>query len=254
MAISIKTPAEIEIMRQGGKILAETLHQTLKRAQVGVSTLELDQFAEEFIRSKGAEPGFKGFNGFPATICPAINDIVVHGIPSDNQIIADGDLLTIDCGVKYKGFYSDAARSIQVGTQTPEANRLIKTAHKALKRGLKKAIPGNRVNEISKAIQEIIESAGYHVIRDLTGHGIGRDLHEDPVVLNYYDKREGKAVLKPGMTMAVEPIFAVGTGKMRELKDNWTIVTADQSLSVQVEETVLITESGVEILTKFEEN
>ncbi len=248
MQISIKTPEEIEIMRACGKVLAQTLEEVIKYSKAGVSTAELDTIAENFIRSKGMIPAFKGFHGFPATLCTAINEVVVHGIPRKDEFLKDGDLFTADCGVIYKGFYTDAARSITIGNASNEKIRLIKTAKLALDRGIMMAQPGNHVSEISIVIEKTIQDAGFKVIHDLTGHGIGKGLHEDPNVLNYWDGSKGP-ILKPGMTIAIEPIFSVGASEIVTLKDNWTIITKDRSCAVQEENTILITESGNEILT-----
>lgn len=248
MQIQIKTPEEIEYMRIGGKVLAQTLEEVIKYAKEGVSTGELDKIAEEFIRSKGMLPGFKGFQGFPGTLCTAINEVVVHGIPRNDEVLKDGDLLTIDCGVLYKDFYTDAARSIIIGTASNEKLRLIKTAKLALDRAIMMAQPGNHVSEISIVIEKTIEDAGFKVIHDLTGHGVGRGLHEEPTILNYWDGSKGPT-LKPGMTIAIEPIFSVSASEIITLKDDWTIITKDRSCAVQEENTILITDSGNEILT-----
>lgn len=236
-------------MRQSGKILAAALDLVCQKAKPGISTLELDQIAEDYILSQGAKPAFKGYQGFPRTICSAIDEIVVHGIPNANQILHEGDLFTVDCGVTFQGFITDAARSIGIGQVSNEKTRLLETAHAALEAGIQAAQPGNRVSDISKAIEKIVKQAGFKVIHDLTGHGIGRKLHEAPVVNNYFDGKIGPE-LKPGMTIAIEPIFAVSTNSIMTLSDNWTIVTANGSNSVQEEETILITPNGPEILTK----
>lgn len=248
MAISIKTPEEIELMRHSGAILSEVLETVCSHAKAGVSTYELDQIAEELIKSKGAKPAFKGFHGFPGTICPAINEVIVHGIPNKDHILQEGDIFTVDCGVNYKGFNTDAARTIGIGEVSKEKEKLMKVAKEALSKGTDMAKPGNRVGDISQIIEETIKKHGFHIIYELTGHGIGRELHEEPVILNYFDGNPGP-VLKPGMTIAIEPIFAVSTSKMITLDDDWTIITADKSASVQEENTILITESGNEILT-----
>lgn len=249
MAISIKTSEELEIMREGGKILAETLSSVAKIAKAGMSTEELDIFAENFIRSHSGIPAFKGYHGFPATLCTGVNNVIVHGIPKKNEILVDGDLLTIDCGVLYKGRYTDAAVSIGIGEISPLKTKLIKTAYESLYSAIDVVKPGLHLCEIGKTIQEIVEKNGFHIVQDLTGHGIGKNLHEDPVVLNYWDGDPGP-ILKAGMTIAIEPIFAVGTGQMRTLQDKWTIVTKDGSCAVQVEHTIAVTENGAEILTK----
>lgn len=248
MQITIKTPEEIQFMREGGKVLALALEEVIKYAKEGVSTLELDKVAEDFIRSKGMKPAFKGFHGFPGTLCTAINEVVVHGIPRADEILKDGDLFTADCGVLYKGLYTDAARSITIGNASNEKIRLIKTAKLALDRAIMMAQPGNRVGEISIVIEKTIKDAGFKVIHDLTGHGVGRDLHEEPTITNFWDGSKG-ATLKPGMTIAIEPIFSISASEIITLKDNWTIITKDRSCAVQEENTILITESGNEILT-----
>ncbi len=250
MAILIKTDSEIANMRISGRILAEVLDACSKMAQIGVSTKELDTFAENFIRKNGAKPAFKGYHGFPATLCTALNDRIVHGIPRKDEILQDGDLLTLDCGVTYNGMITDAARSIGIGNISDEKKRLIKVANEALAKAIDIAKPGVHVGEISSIIQETIEEAGFHVIYDLTGHGVGRKLHEDPIIANYFNGNKGPT-LKAGMTIAIEPIFSSGTNKMKTLKDGWTIVTIDGSTAVQAENTVLITKNGCEVLTEI---
>ncbi|MFH1218426.1 MAG: type I methionyl aminopeptidase [Candidatus Peregrinibacteria bacterium] len=245
--IPIKTPAQIESMRKGGKILAQTIEKTLELAKPGVSTLELDQFAEEFIRKNSALPGFKGYHGYPKTICANINEEIVHSIPKKDKILKDGDLLTIDCGVIFEGMYTDSARTIGIGTISPEKERLLKTAKIALEKAINLIKPNIPLGDISKVIQQTVENAGYHVVKDLTGHGIGEKLHEDPIILNYFEKPG--PILKEGMTLAIEPIFAAGTGEMITQNDKWTLVTADNSTAIQVENTILVTKTGVEILT-----
>lgn len=251
MAISIKTDQEIDSMRKGGKILANVLEEICKRAIPGVSTYELDQFAENFILSNGGRPGFKGYNGFPASLCTARNEVIVHGIPRKDEFLQEGDIFTADCGVIYNGLYTDAARSLRIGKISSEKERLLDTAEKALYAAIDLVKPGIHVGEISKTIENIIKNAGFHVIHDLTGHGVGRKLHEEPVILNYWDGNLGP-ILKPGMTLAIEPIFSAGTSKMKTLSDNWTLVTDDNSPAVQMEHTILVTENGCEILTEHE--
>ncbi|MBT4917389.1 type I methionyl aminopeptidase [Candidatus Peregrinibacteria bacterium] len=248
MAIIIKTTEEIQNMREGGKILEQTLNETLKRAEPGISTYELDQFAENYIKKNGGIPSFKGYQGFPGTLCTCRNEVIVHGIPKKDDILEEGDLFTIDCGVTYKGMITDAARTKLIGKVTPEKEKLLKTAIKALSIAIDTAKPGTRLGEVSKNIQEVIEEAGFYIIKDLTGHGVGKKLHEDPLVTNYFDGNDGPT-LKEGMTLAIEPIFSVSTGQMKTLTDQWTIVTADHSPAVQVENTILITKTGNEVLT-----
>lgn len=251
MPIQIKTEKEIRAMKISGKILAEALEETCRFAKPGMSTFELDEFAENLIRKNNAIPAFKGYRGFPATLCTCLNKVIVHGIPKKDEIIQEGDLLTIDCGVIYEGMYTDAARSIIIGKcLINNRERLIKTAYQALNNVTDILKPGLHLNEIGKTIQKIVENAGFHIVKDLTGHGIGHRLHEEPIILNYWDGTPGP-ILKPGMTLAIEPIFAVGTGEMRLSSDKWTLVTTDNSDAVQIENTFLITENGNEVLTEL---
>jgi methionyl aminopeptidase len=249
MAIPIKSEQEIQIMRKSGEILGKTLAAVCERAKPGVSTKELDLFAEEFIRSHdGATPGFKGYHGFPATLCTAVDNEIVHGIPRQDQILQEGDLFTADCGVLYQGMNTDAARSMGIGEISKDKQRLLDTAKRALSAAIDMAKPGINIGLISRLIEEIVTKEGFKIIKELTGHGIGRKLHEEPIVLNYWNGDPGP-ILKAGMTIAIEPIFAETSGKMKTLDDKWTIVTADGSCSVQQENTVLITPTGAEILT-----
>ncbi len=248
MAIPIKNSAEISAMRKSGRILAEVLEKTSQIAKEGVSTYELDQFAEELIRQKGGIPAFKGYNGFPGTLCTGVNEVVVHGIPRKDEILKEGDLLTIDCGVIYDGMYSDAARSIGIGKISSQKQKMIDIAYLALSEAIDLANPGTPLNMIGKKIQEIVEKSGFHIIYDLTGHGIGKELHEDPIVLNYWDGKPGP-ILEVGMTLAIEPIFSIGSNEIETLPDHWTLVTTDRSVAVQVENTILISQNGAEILT-----
>ncbi len=248
MTIIIKTEGEIKAMREGGKILANLLEEIRLRAQAGISTYELDEFAEKFIKKHNANPGFKGYKGFPATICATIDAEIVHGIPNKNRYLKEGDLFTVDCGVIYEGLYTDAARSMGIGKISEEKEKLIEVAKRTLKEAIRVAKPGVRVGKIGETVEKIVKGAGFNVIKDLTGHGIGKDLHEDPVVLNYKSDNPGP-ILKPGMTIAIEPIFTTGRGELRESKDNWTLITSDGAPSVQEENTILITQKSNEILT-----
>ena len=250
MAIPIKSAEEIEIMREGGQILGYVLEETLKIAKPGISTFELDQFAENLIRSKNGIPAFKGYHGFPGTLCTAIDEVIVHGIPRKDEILKEGDLLTIDCGVIWKGMYTDAARSVGIGKVSEEKEKLLKVSKEALKAGIELAQEGKHLNFIGKKIEEIVERAGFYIIHDLTGHGIGKNLHEEPIVLNFWSHDKGP-ILKEGMIIAIEPIFSTGTHEIKTLDDNWTITTADNSCSVQEENTVLITKNGPQVLTKL---
>jgi len=249
MTIQIRTEKEISIMKEGGKILSETLKLVIQNAKPGISTKQLDDIAEKYIISKGAKPGFKGYQGFPATLCVAINNAVVHGIPNKNEYLKEGDLFTIDCGVLYKGLYTDAARSIGIGKIDKEKENLIKVAKEALKAGIGIVKPGVKVNEIGRAIQNIVEKNNYKIIYDLTGHGVGKNLHESPTIFNYYHKKASQ-ILKEGMTLAIEPIFSVSTNYFIEAKDGWTLITKDGSIAIQEEETILVTKNGSEIISK----
>lgn len=251
MPIQIKTEDEIRKMKIGGKFLAEVLEKTCQFAKPGMSTFELDEFAENLIREKNTAPAFKGYRGFPAALCTCLNKVIVHGIPKKDEIMQEGDLLTIDCGIIYEGMYTDAARSIILGkTSNGQRERLIKTAQEALNKTADILKPGLHLNEIGKTIQKTVENAGFHIVKDLTGHGIGHRLHEEPIILNYWNGQSGP-ILKSGMTLAIEPIFAAGTGKMHLSSDKWTLTTIDNSDAVQIENTFLITENGNEVLTKL---
>lgn len=250
MHIGIKDAQDLKSMRQSGKILGLILHELEKHIQPGMTGMELDVMAEKMMKDHGALPSFKGYHGtYPAVTCINVNEQVVHGIPS-NIPFKEGDKVTIDCGVIFEGFHTDSAITRGVGKISPELTRLIATAEKALKKGIEAARPGIRVRAISGIIQDIIEKNGYSVIKDLIGHGIGHKLHEDPEVPNFRDPENAGPILQPGMTIAIEPIFCMGNGEVKTLKDRWTIVTVDGSLPVQVEHTIAITEKGCEILTK----
>lgn len=248
LIIGIKNKEELQAMRHGGKILGKILVQLQKSAQPGVTCLELNEIAENLMKEYDVLPSFKGYKGYPAVICTAVNDQVVHGIPT-NYKLKEGDLLTIDAGVIHKELHSDSAISFGIGAElNPLANKLIKTAEKALYRAIEKARPGIRVSQLSAIIQDTVEHEGFSVIRELIGHGIGYRLHEDPEVPNFRDGTEG-ALLQSGMTIAIEPIIAAGSSDLNILEDGWTYVTKDKSLAVQVEHTIAITDKGSEILT-----
>ena len=243
-----KTAQEIEAMRTGGKVLAGVLHELHNIIKPGVNAMQVDQFAETYIRDHGMIPGFKGYHGFPGSICFCKNDEVVHGIPNKHSIIEDGDIITIDCGVIHEGLYTDSAVTYMVGNVDSDTKRFVETCQKALYAGIKQVKPGNKIGDIGNAVEQVIKGSGYHIVKDLVGHGIGENLHEEPHVPNFGKKGSGMA-LKPGYTFAIEPIVGKHTGKIETLDDNWTIATPDGSLSCQWEHTVLITENGVEILT-----
>ena len=248
MAVTIKSPREIELMREAGKILAKTHDELAKNLKPGMSTWDIDHMGEEIIRSYGCIPSFKNYNGYPASICVSVNDEVVHGIPHREHYLKEGDIVSLDAGVIYKGYHSDAARAHGIGEISGDAQKLIEVTRQSFFEGIKFAKPGNHLNDISAAIQKYAESFGYGVVRDLVGHGIGTHLHEDPEVPNFARRRKG-ILLQPGMTLAVEPMINAGTYDVVWLDDDWTVVTDDGSLSAHYENTILITEDGPEILS-----
>lgn len=248
MSVTIKSKTEIELMREAGKILARTHEELGKAIKPGISTYEIDRLGEEIIRSYGCIPSFLNYQGYPASICVSVNDEVVHGIPSKNRILKEGDIVSLDAGVIYKGYHSDAARTHAVGEISKEAKRLIDVTRESFFEGIKFAVSGNHLGDISRTIQNHVESNGYSVVRDLVGHGIGRNLHEDPQIPNFAGKRRG-IKLRPGMTLAIEPMVNMGRYEVNWMDDDWTVVTRDGSLSAHYENTVLITEDGPEILS-----
>ena len=248
MSVTIKSAREIELMRKAGKILAKTHEELAKAIRPGISTMEIDRLGEKIIRSYGCIPSFKNYNGYPASICISVNDEVVHGIPDRRKILQEGDIVSLDAGVIYKGFHSDAARTYGVGKISPEAEKLIEVTRQSFFEGIKYAKAGNHLNDISSAIQAYAESFGFSVVRDLVGHGIGEHLHEDPEVPNFAQRRKG-IKLVPGMTLAVEPMINAGRLDVVWLDDDWTVVTEDGSLSAHYENTILICEDGPEILS-----
>ena len=248
--IQLKSARELDLMAQGGKILGETL-QTLRAAvRPGISTGELDQIGEEFIRRHdGAVPAFKGLYGFPGSICSSVNQEIVHGIPSKKRVLHEGDIVSIDVGVGYKGYFTDHAMTIGVGEISPDAQRLLAVTQQSLEAGIAAAQVGNHIGDIGAAVQAVVEVAGFSVVRDLVGHGIGVEFHEEPQVPNY-GKPKRKEKLVPGLTLAIEPMVNIGGPATKTLQDRWTIVTMDGSLSAHFEHTVAITESGPLVLTR----
>lgn len=248
MSVTIKSAKEIELMREAGRLLEITHNELAKAIKPGISTLEIDQLGEQIIRSFGCTPNFLNYNGYPASICVSVNDEVVHGIPSKSRILQEGDIVSLDAGLIYKGFHSDAARTHGVGEISKEAKQLIEVTKQSFFEGIKFARAGHHLHEISAAIQAYAESFGYGVVRDLVGHGIGTSLHEDPQIPNFAQKRRGIR-LQPGMTLAIEPMINAGRLDVEWLDDDWTVVTEDGSWSAHYENTVLITEDDPEILT-----
>jgi methionyl aminopeptidase len=242
--ITLKSPREIDTMAAAGKIVADTLALMGRSARPGVSTKDLDRQAEEFIRSHpGARPSFKGLYDFPATLCTSINSEVVHGIPSAKRVLKEGDLISVDVGVQLEGLHADSAATFPVGSVPPEAQRLLQVTKDALAAGIAQAKAGNHVGDIGHAVQQVAESAGYSVVREMVGHGIGSAFHEEPQVPNFGKPKRG-ARLVPGMTIAIEPMVNVGGAEIRTLSDKWTVVTVDGSLSAHFEHTVAIAENG----------
>ncbi|HHO77399.1 MAG TPA: type I methionyl aminopeptidase [Deltaproteobacteria bacterium] len=245
--IILKTSHEIAKMREANRILAKLFEHLQPLIQPGITTAELDSEAELFIRSMCAVPAFKGYRGFPSTLCTSVNEEVVHGIPGTRKLVS-GDIISIDVGALLQGFYSDAARTFPVGTVSENALRLMDTTEKALAAGIQQAYPGNRLSDISYAIQQVVESQGFNVVRDFVGHGIGKGLHEDPQIPNFGKKGTG-AVLEEGMTFAIEPMVNEGTWKVKVLADGWTAVSFDGSLSAHFENSIAITKDGPVILS-----
>lgn len=243
-----KTARELEIMRKAGRIVALT-HQELKQwIKPGITTNELNERAEQFIKSCHARPSFKGYNGFKGSICTSVNDELVHGIPG-SRVLHEGDIISIDIGAEYNGYHGDSAWTYAVGDVPESTQKLLKVTEDALYKGLEQARPDARLTDISHAVQSHVEASGFSVVREMSGHGIGQELHEDPDVLNYGRPNHGPR-LRPGMVLAVEPMVNAGSRYIKTLDDEWTIVTRDGSLCAHFEHTVAITESGIEILTK----
>lgn len=250
--ISIKSNREIELMREAGHILAQTREMLVPHMKPGVTTSELDLLADEFIRSKGATPSFKDYNGYPKSICTSINEVIIHGIPSPKAILKNGDILSLDLGVNYKGYHADSAWTYPIGEIKTELKQLLDVAEKSLWAGLQMVKPGNTVNDISSAIENYIKPYGYGIVEDFTGHGIGQNLHEDPPIPNY-GREKINVILRPGMTMCIEPMVNLGTKRVRVLSDNWTTITQDKKPSAHFEHTIVVTSDGYDILSKVKE-
>lgn len=248
MSVSVKSPSEIEKMRKAGHLLEQVHNELAQIIRPGISTWEIDKTGEKIIRSMGCIPNFLNYNGFPASFCTSINDEVVHGIPSKERILQEGDIISLDAGLIYQGYHSDAARTYGVGEISAEAQRLIEITRQSFFEGLKYAKAGHHLHEISNAIGDYCENLGYGIVRDLVGHGIGTSLHEDPQIPNFRQKRRGLR-LQPGMTLAIEPMINIGRADVCWMDDDWTVVTEDGSLSAHYENTVLITDGEPELLT-----
>jgi methionyl aminopeptidase len=248
--IIFKSETELKLMRKAGRIVAETHRLLAKSIQPGITTKELDQIAEDYIHSQGAIPSFKGYNGFPGSICASVNDELVHGIPGQRKL-NEGDIISIDIGAQYQGYHGDSAWTYPVGRVSETAQKLLEVTEKSLYAGLELAKPDVRLFTISHAIQKCIEDEGFSVVREYVGHGIGADLHEEPQIPNYGLPERGPR-LKQGMVLAIEPMVNVGERFVKTLEDNWTVVTVDGSLCSHFEHTIAITANGFEILTKLE--
>jgi methionyl aminopeptidase len=248
--IQIKSAREIEIMAEGGRILGATVAMLERETRPGISTADLDSLAEEFIRSHdGAVPAFKGLYGFPGSVCTSINSEIVHGIPSRRRVLREGDIVSIDVGVGYRGYFTDSAVTVPVGEVDAEAERLLSVTRSSLAAGIAAARAGAHIGDIGAAVQAVVEQAGFSVVRDLVGHGIGADFHEEPQVPNYGKPKRG-VKLVPGLTLAIEPMVNAGGPATRTLPDKWTIVTVDGSRSAHFEHTIAITENGPRVLTQ----
>jgi methionyl aminopeptidase len=245
--ITIKSKNELQLMREAGKMLSEVLDQLEDACRAGVTTNEIDRLADSLIRKRDATPGFLGYNGFPKSLCISVNEEVVHGIPG-TRVIEDGDLVSLDCGLVYKGLWADSGRTVMVGEVSEEGQRLVEVTREALAAGIGQAVAGNRVGDISAAVQKVVEAGGFSVVRNFVGHGIGRNMHEDPQIPNFGVPGTGP-LLKPGYALAIEPMVNAGTHEVQMLPDHWTVITADGRLSAYFEHTVLVTENGPVVTT-----
>jgi methionyl aminopeptidase len=247
--VILKLPAEIEQARASNLIVAEVLSKLREKVKPGVRTRELDKFAEEITEKRGAKPAFKGYRGYPHSLCTSINEVVVHGMPSE-RILVEGDIIGLDFGVYYRGFFGDATITLPVGKVTQKASRLIQVTEQSLYTGIAQVKDGNRLGDISAAVQAKVEAAGFSIVRDFVGHGVGKSLHEDPQIPNFGKKGRG-IELKSGMILAIEPMVNEGSYKVKILPDGWTVVTEDGSLSAHFEHSVAITDNGPDILSKL---
>ena len=247
--IVLKTEREIALMREAGRISAMALQLVGEAVEPGVTTAELDRLAEKYIRSQGAKPNFKGYNGFPATACISVNDQVIHGIPNKHTVIKAGDIVSVDLGAVFEGYHGDNAATFAAGQISPEAQRLLDATEESLYEGIRAAKAGGRIVDMSSAVQRYVEALGYSVVRQYVGHGVGASLHEAPEVPNFGTPGHGVRLL-PGMTLAIEPMVNMGTEKVKVLPDGWTVLTADGSLSAHFEKSIVVTADGPQILTQ----
>ena len=248
--IVLKSPREIDLMKKANQIVAETHAYLADQIAPGISTADINKLADEFIRNKNAIPSFKDYRGYPASVCVSINEEVVHGIPAENRILNSGDIVSIDIGTLYEGFNGDAARTVGVGDIDDDVQKLLDVTEKSLMLGIKNALKGNRLTDISHAVQKHVEGNGFSVVRDYVGHGIGRKMHEDPQIPNFGPPGRGP-ILKTGMTLAIEPMVNMGGYEVKTLSDGWTVVTKDKSFSAHFEHTIAITDGEADILSKL---
>ena len=248
--IHLKSAKEIDIMKGPSKIVAEILLELREIVREGATTADVDKVAEELTLKKKAKPAFKGYRGFPASLCISVNEQVVHGIPSPKRVLKTGDIVGLDFGVIYDGYYGDSAMTVPIGEISPEVDRLVKVTEQCLYRAIEQAVPGNYISDISGAVQKLAEANNYGIVREFCGHGIGRSLHEDPPVLNYVQNGKGPKI-KPGLVLAIEPMINLGSEKVKILEDGWTVITADGRPSAHFEHTIAVTQNGPEILTRI---
>ena len=251
MAVTVKSAKEIELMREAGRLLEIVHDEMAKMIRPGISTMDINEYGDKVIRDLGCVPNFLNYSGYPASICVSVNEEVVHGIPRRDHILKEGDIVSLDAGLIYKGYHSDAARTHAVGKIAPEVQKLLDVTKQSFFEGIKYAKAGNHLFDISNAIDNYVTPFGYGIVQDLVGHGIGTSLHEDPQIPNFRQKRKG-IILVPGMTLAVEPMINMGTWKVKWLDDEWTVISADHSVSAHYENTILITDGEPVILTLHE--
>jgi methionyl aminopeptidase len=247
--IHLKSTKEIDVMRGASRIVAEILLELRELVRDGATTADVDKIAEELTLKKKAKPAFKGYRGFPASLCISVNEQVVHGIPSSKRVLKNGDIVGLDFGVIYDGYYGDSAVTVPIGQIPQEVDHLLRVTEQSLYRAIEQAVPGNFISDISAAVQKLADANNYGIVREFCGHGIGRSLHEDPPVLNYVQNGKGPKI-KPGLVIAIEPMINLGTDKVRVLEDGWTVITADGRPSAHFEHTIAVTPNGPEILTK----
>jgi len=249
-SIIIKSTDDILVMHDANQIVADTLRMLKDNISVGVTTWDLDRLAEEFCINRNSKPAFKGYRGFPGSLCISVNEEVVHGIPSRKRKLKKGDIVSIDFGVLYKGFFGDSAVTLSVGVSSQEVNKLVDVTKRSLEKGIEQVVVGNRISDVSKAVQECVESNGFSVVRQFVGHGIGESLHEAPEIPNYFQGERTPRLL-PGMVLAIEPMVNIGTHKVKVLRDGWTVITADKKPSAHFEHSVAVTEDGPLVLSSW---